>query len=90
MYQGFSSYQTIFGRNPSFPSENGDVDVHDLNVPKGDKLRQHLNLLYQARKSFVEGMSSNQIQRALRHKIRDLEHKLQPGNEVFYKYMPQA
>jgi transposase InsO family protein/ribonuclease HI len=83
MFNGYSPYQIVFGRNPTLPG----FDLHppSTNDIKGEVLLQHLQALNSAKKAFVEADSSERVRRALRHKIRISERSYQPGDVVYYK-----
>jgi len=83
MFNGYSPYQIVFGRNPTLPG----FDLHppSTNDIKGEVLLRHLQALNSAKKAFVEADSSERVRRALRHKIRISERSYQPGEMVYYK-----
>ena len=83
MFNGYSPYQIVFGRNPTLPG----FDLHppSTNDIKGEVLLRHLQALNSAKKAFVEADSSERVRRALRHKIRISERSYQPGDVVYYK-----
>jgi len=83
MFNGYSPYQIVFGRNPTMPG----FDLHppSSNEIKGEVLLRHLQALNSAKKTFVEAESSERITRALRHKVRICERSYQPGDIVYYK-----
>ena len=51
----------------------------------GNSLYKHLKLLRECRKAFVEVESSERIQRALRHKVRENAQVFEPGCQVYHK-----
>jgi ribonuclease HI len=83
MFNGYSPYQIVFGRNPTMPG----FDLHPPsgNDIKGDVLLRHLQALNSAKRAFVEAESSERVRRALRHKVRVSERSYQPGDMVYYK-----
>ncbi len=85
MFNGFSPYQIVYGRNPSLPGDDDTMDIPNINVPQGEVFRKHLNYIHKARKAFVEGMTGEKVRRALSHKVRTTEHPLFPDDQVFYK-----
>ena len=85
MYNGFSSNQLVFGHNPNLPNIlNGDVPALE-NLTHSEVFARHLNVLHSARKEFIRSESDERLRRALRHKIRVLEHNFHIGDKVFYK-----
>ena len=84
MFNGYSPYQIVFGRNPTLPG----IDLHPPSTNeeiKGDMFLKHLQALNSAKKAFVEADSSERVRRALRHKIRISERSYLPGQSVYYK-----
>ena len=85
MWNGFSSYQIVFGRNPKLPNIMSD-NIPALQGKTGSEvLAMHLNALHSARKHFIMSEADERIRRALRCKIRASEQVFHPGDRVFYK-----
>ena len=85
MYEGFSSHQLVFGRNPSLPNilTSSPSSLEHTTISK--RFTEHLNSLHAARKAFIESESCIRIKRALKHKIRTNETVFNPGEIVYYK-----
>ena len=85
MYEGFSSYQLVFGRNPNLPNiiTGGPSVLEETCI--SEKFIEHLNSLHAARQAFVQSESCCRIKRALKSKIRTNEQVFQPGDLVYYK-----
>lgn len=90
MWNGFSSYQLVFGHNPNLP------DVMTATPPaldtqtSSEALAKHLNILHSAKKAFIETEASERIKRALRNRIRVSEEVYDCGDCVYYKRDGQA
>ena len=85
MWNGFSSYQMVFGKNPKLP------DIFHATLPQlegkthSELLAMHLNALQSARRAFIESQADEKIRRALRHRVRaNLEHYM-TGDKVYFK-----
>ena len=85
MWNGFSSYQLVFGQNPNLPN----VMINKLPALEGttssEIVASHLNALHSARRAYIEVESSEKVRRALKHKIRANTTKFSMGDKVFYK-----
>ena len=85
MWNGFSSHQLVFGRNPNLP------DVMNARIPALDEytnsqvFAEHLNALHAARQAYTKSESAERIRRALRHKVRASQQKFEIGERVYYK-----
>ena len=84
MWNGFSSYQLVFGCNPKVP--NVMTDKLPALDPKTstEVFNQHLNALHAARKEFIASEADERLRRALRHKVRASEEVYNSGDRVFY------
>jgi transposase InsO family protein len=69
MWNGFSSYQLVLGRNPNLPNIVTDAPPALEGLTKSEIFAKHLNTLHAARKAFVESEACERIRRALRSKI---------------------
>ena len=67
---GFSSNQSVFGKNPNFPSNLTNKLPALEPVTSSDIVRQNLTAIHSARKAFIEAESSERISRALRQQTR--------------------
>lgn len=85
MWNGFSSYQLVFGENPNLPS------IMDARPPAlegttiSETLAKHLTAMHAARRAFVQSEADEKIRRALRHKIRTSNAVYHHGDRVYYK-----
>jgi transposase InsO family protein len=85
MWNGFSSHQLVFGRNPNLP------DIMTAKIPALDEytssklFAEHLNALHAARQAYIKSESAERVRRALRHKIRASQQKFEVGEKVYYK-----
>ena len=85
MFNGYSSYQIVFGRNPPLPGDEECSGVGSLSEPSSEVFRKHLQIINDAKKAFVDGQNSEKIKRALAHRVRITDHPLRHGDVVFYK-----
>ena len=83
---GYSSYQLVFGKNPTLPSVLTNR-LPALEGVTGSKLiADHLNALHQARQEVIKLEASEKIRRALKAKTRTHNNiRYLPGDEVFFK-----
>ena len=85
MYHGYSSFQIVLGQNPNLPN------ITNANLPalegrtSSEVLAKHLNALHASRQAFIKCESDERIRRALRHQVRAVEQRFQPGDIVYYK-----
>ena len=85
MWHRFSSYQLGFGPNPNLPNVLTE-NVHALHGTTSSEIfASQLNVLYSARKAFIESESCERIRQALWDKQRTLKQIFQPGDLVFYE-----
>ena len=84
MWNGFSSYQLVFGCNPKVP--NVMTDKLPALDPKTSTeiFNQHLTALHAARREFIASEADERLRRALRHKVRVSEQVFNFGDRVFY------
>ena len=83
---GFSPNQLVFGYNPNVPT----VLVNKLPALEGvstsEVVASNLNAMHSARKSYIQGESSEKIMRALRHKVRSsVAQEYNNGDLVYFK-----
>ncbi|XP_033105174.1 uncharacterized protein LOC117107578 [Anneissia japonica] len=82
---GFSPFQIAMGRNPDLPSVLNDK----LQALEGQsvcvQVAKHINVMYNARKEFLNTESSEKYRRALRKQTRSFEDKYEQGDKVYYK-----
>ena len=85
MNSGFSSFQLVFGKNPSLPSILSDKLPALEGVTTSKAVAEHINALHAGRKAFAEAQCDESIRRALRHRVRAAEKFFKPGSRVYYK-----
>ena len=85
MWNGYSSYQLVLGRNPSLPNITSATPPALQGVTHSESLAKHLNTLHATRKAFIESETCERIRRALRSKIRASEQSYKHGDRVYYK-----
>ena len=84
--RGYSPNQLVFGRNPNLPSVLSCTPPALRTVTPSKLIAEHLSVLNNARKAFVESEASSKIKRALNHKTRTANSKEYiNGDRVFYK-----
>ena len=85
MWNGFSSHQLVFGWNPNLPNIMTDklpaLDGHT----SSEILANHLNLLHDTRRAYIEVEADERIRRALLSKVRAAEEVYKNGDMVYYK-----
>ena len=85
MWNGFSSYQLVFGINPNVPNVMTDK-LPALDARTSTQIfNDHLNALHAARRAFMQSGSEERIRRALRTKVQASEESYVFGDKVFYK-----
>ncbi|KAL5252088.1 hypothetical protein ACHWQZ_G015034 [Mnemiopsis leidyi] len=85
---GFSPYQLVFGFNPNIPSLEDKADklsaLEDKTV--SEKVAEHINAIYSARREQIKSEAAEKIRRALAHQVRDVYSKeINQGDLVYYK-----
>lgn len=85
MWNGFSSYQLVYGQNPNIPSVLVDNPPALEGRTTSEVFAKNLNALHSARSAFIEAETSEKIRRALRHKIRVSSENLKTGDKVYFK-----
>lgn len=72
MWNGFSSHQLVFGKNPKLPEILTDQLPALDSTTSSEKFASHLNALHAPRRAFIESEADERIRRALRTKVRQL------------------
>ena len=85
MWNGFSSYQLVLGKNSNLPNIMTEKLPALQGVTSSEILKTHLDALFSARRAFMKCEADEKIRRALRHQIRTSEEIFGPGDSVFYK-----
>ena len=85
MWNGFSSHQLIFGKNPSLPGIMTDGLPALEGSTSSETFAQHLNALHDARRAYIQTETDERIRRALRGKVRAAEETYVNGDAVYYK-----
>ena len=85
MWNGFSSHQLIFGKNPNLPGIMTDGLPALEGSTCSETLAQHLNAMHATRRAYLETEANERIRRALRGKIRAAEDIYEQGDIVYYK-----
>ena len=85
MWNGFSSHQLVFGKNPNLPGIMSDKLPALEGTTSSEIFTQHLNALNEARRAYIQTEANERIRRVLRTKVRTAEQIYQNGNTVFYK-----
>ena len=85
MWNGFSSYQLVLGKNPNLPNIMSEKLPAVQGTTSSEILKTHLDALFSARKVFIQCKADKRIRRALRHPIRATDDVFNPGDRVFYK-----
>ncbi|CAG2239162.1 unnamed protein product [Mytilus edulis] len=85
MWNGFSSHQLVFGKNPNLPNLM-HAQLPALEGTTGSEaFAKHLNTLHETRKAYIQTEADERIRRALRSKVRAAEQVYENGDMVFYK-----
>ena len=85
MHGGYSSFQLVFGKQPTLPNLMTDKLPALEGVTTSQSVAAHINAMYGARKEFMSALCDERIRRALRHKVRAVERRYTSGEEVYYK-----
>ena len=85
MHGGYSSFQLVFGKQPTLPNLVTDKLPALEGVTTSQSVAAHINAMYGARKEFMAAQCDEKIRRALRHKVRAVERRYLSGEEVYYK-----
>ena len=85
MWNGFSSHQLVFGKNPKLPGIMTDKLPALEGVTQSENFAKHLNALHDARKAYIQTESNERVRRALRTKVRVAEQIFENGDTVYYK-----
>ena len=82
---GYSSYQLVYGKNPSLPNVLTDEIPALEGCTSSIIVGAHIRAMYTARKAFTEAECSERIRRALRKNIRSSKDTFVTGDKVYYK-----
>ena len=85
MWNGFSSYQLVLGKNSNLPNIMTEKLPALQGVTTSEILKHHLDAMHSARKMFVKCEADEKIRRVLCHPVRATEETFNPGDSVFYK-----
>ena len=85
MWDGFSSHQLTFGKNPNLPGMMTDKLPARNGTTSSEAFAQHLNVLLEARKACIQTESNERVRRALHTKVRAAEQIFKNGEAVIYK-----
>ena len=64
MWNGFSSYQLVFGQNPNIPNTMCDKPPALEGKTTSATFAEHINALYSPRRAYISAESSEQVRRA--------------------------
>jgi len=87
MWNGFSSYQLVFGQNPNLPNVMVDQLPALEGTTNNDVFAAHVNALHSARRAYIEVESSSKVRKALKHKVRANSTKFSTGRKYFTRGM---
>ena len=73
MWNGFSSHQLVFGKNPNLPGIMSDKLPALEGMTSSEIFAQHLNALHEARRAYIQTEANEWTRRALRTKVRAAE-----------------
>ena len=85
MWNGFSSFQIVFGQNPRLPN------VFNAALPElegrthSEIIATHLNTLQNAREAFMQSQAERKLKTALSHRIRANMEIYTNGDKVYFK-----
>ena len=85
MWNGYSSHQLVFGRNPKLPGIMTDALPALEGITSSEIFAQHLNMLHKSRSAYIQTEADERIRRALRTKVRASEEVFEKGDTVYYK-----
>ena len=85
MWNGFSSHQLVFGKNPKLPGILTDGLPALDGTTSSEIFAKHLNALHDSRHAYIQTESNERIRRALRGKVRAAEEIYERGDMVYYK-----
>ena len=84
MWNGFSSHQPVFGKKSKFTRYYARQTTSTIGTTSSDIFAQHLNVLHNAWRAYIQTEANERIRRALRTKVRAAEQINQNGDTVFY------
>ena len=85
MWNGYSSYQIVFGSNPKVPDIFHATLPQLEGVSQSELLVRHMNAQQSARRGFIESQCDEKIRRALRHQVRCHLEVYGTGDKVYFK-----
>lgn len=85
MNSGFSSYQIVFGQQPTLPSTMIDKPPALSGTTTSRNVAKHINAMHLTRQAFIEAESAERVRRALRNKLRSHSNYFTNGDKVYYK-----
>ena len=85
MWNGYSSHQLVFGRNPKLPGIMTDALPALEGITSSEIFAQHFNMLHKSRSAYIQTEADERIRRALRTKVRASEEVFEKGDTVYYK-----
>ena len=85
MWNGFSSHQLVFGKNPKLPGIMTDGLPAFDGTSSSEVFAEHLNALHDSRRAYIQTESNERIRRSLHGKVRAAEEIYERGDMVYYK-----
>lgn len=85
MNSGFSSYQIVFGQQPTLRSTMIDKPPALSGTTTSRNVAKHINAMHLTRQAFIETESAERVRRALRNKLRSHSNYFTNGDKVYYK-----
>ena len=85
MWNGFSSYQLVFGCNPNLPNVMCDNPPTLCGKTSSSTFADHINTIHSARQAYISVECSERVRRVTRHKIRCSSKIFVMGDKVYYK-----
>ena len=85
MWQGLSSYQLVFGKNPELPSNVNSNPPGLEGKTTSELFADQLTAMNLAREAFIKIESDGRLKKALRHNVRPTGDQKEIGDVVFFK-----
>ena len=85
MWNGFSSFQIVFGQNPRLPNVFNAALPELEGKTHSEIIAMHLNTLQIAREAFLQSQAERKLKTALSHRIRANMEKYSTGDKVYFK-----
>ena len=85
MWQGLSSYQLVFGKNPELPSNLNSNPPGLEGKTTSELFADQLTAMHLAREAFIKIESDGKLKKALRHNVRPTGDIKEIGDVVFFK-----